>query len=104
MALEQVFGCPKTLSRLRSGPLGKFLDGFCNWLLDRGFRRQAVTELNKKIFRDYMLYEILYHIQHVVCKISKSVFRNSLTINFAGIEGKTWERHTDNTSTEHFNR
>jgi len=26
MALEQVFECPRTLSRLRSGPLGNLLD------------------------------------------------------------------------------
>ncbi len=30
MALEQVFEYPRTLRRLRSGPLGKLLEGFCN--------------------------------------------------------------------------
>jgi integrase/recombinase XerD len=42
MALEEVFECPRTLSRLRSGPLGNILEGFCNWLLQRGFSRQSV--------------------------------------------------------------
>ena len=42
MALEQNFECPRTLSRLRSGPLGKFLEGFCNWLLEHGFSRWTI--------------------------------------------------------------
>ena len=42
MALEQVFECPATLERLRSGPLGTFLEDFCNWLLERGFSRWSV--------------------------------------------------------------
>ena len=32
MALELVFTCPRTLKKLRSGPLGMLLDGFCDWL------------------------------------------------------------------------
>jgi integrase/recombinase XerD len=39
MALEQVFECPLTLARLRSAPLGKLLDCYCEWLLNHGFRR-----------------------------------------------------------------
>jgi integrase/recombinase XerD len=39
MALERVFECPTTLAKLRSAPLGKLLDCFCKWLLDRGFSR-----------------------------------------------------------------
>lgn len=42
MALEQVFDCPRTLSRLRTGPLGKLLEGFCRWLLDGGFTRGCI--------------------------------------------------------------
>jgi len=42
MALEQIFECPRTLSRLRSGPLGKLLEGFCNWLLGHGFSRWTI--------------------------------------------------------------
>jgi len=42
MALELVFECPRTLGRLRTGPLGKILDGFCSWLLSRGFRRETI--------------------------------------------------------------
>jgi integrase/recombinase XerD len=44
MALELVFECPRTLSRLRNGPLGKVLDGFCNWLLSHGFRRETIRK------------------------------------------------------------
>jgi hypothetical protein len=29
MALEQVFKCPRTLNKLREGPLGELMDGFC---------------------------------------------------------------------------
>lgn len=36
MGLEQAFSCPKTLKKLRSGPLGTLLDGFCTWLLEHG--------------------------------------------------------------------
>ena len=42
MELERVFSCPGTLTKLRSGPLGIHLDGFCIWLLDRGFSRNTV--------------------------------------------------------------
>jgi integrase/recombinase XerD len=38
MALERVFEYPRTLRRLRSGPIGKLLEGFCSWLLEHGFR------------------------------------------------------------------
>lgn len=42
MAIELVFVCPKTLSKLRSGPLGKLLDGFCDWLQKCGFSRSTI--------------------------------------------------------------
>ena len=42
MALELVFECPRTLRKLRSGPLGRILDGFCDWLLEHGFTRYTV--------------------------------------------------------------
>jgi len=42
MALELVFQCPRTLGRLRAGPLGELLDGFCNWLLSSGFKRETI--------------------------------------------------------------
>jgi integrase/recombinase XerD len=42
MALESVFECPRTLKKLRSGPLGRILDGFCDWLLQHGFTRHTV--------------------------------------------------------------
>jgi len=33
MGLEQVFSCPSTVEKLRSGALGNLVDGFCGWLL-----------------------------------------------------------------------
>lgn len=54
MALELVFSCPRTLKKLRSGPLGRLLEGFCDWLLEHGFTRYSarkhlcnVSHLNK---------------------------------------------------------
>jgi len=38
MGLEQVFSCPSTRERLRSGALRNLVDGFCGWLLMGGFR------------------------------------------------------------------
>jgi hypothetical protein len=56
MALEQVFMCPRTLQKLRSGPLGELLEGFCEWLLRRGFsywtirtHLSNVSHLNEQI-------------------------------------------------------
>jgi site-specific recombinase XerD len=37
MALELIFKCPRTLDKLRNGPLGKLLEGFCGWLLKHDF-------------------------------------------------------------------
>jgi integrase/recombinase XerD len=42
MAMELVFESPATLRKLRSGALGKLLDGYCDWLLEHGFTRQIV--------------------------------------------------------------
>ena len=42
MALELVFVCPQTLGKLRSGPLGKLLDGYCDWLLECGFSQSTI--------------------------------------------------------------
>jgi site-specific recombinase XerD len=44
MALELVFECPRTLKKLRSGPLGEFLEGFCDWLLQHGFARYTARQ------------------------------------------------------------
>lgn len=44
MALELVFECPRKLRNLRSGPLGRFLEGFCHWLLESGFTRGLVRK------------------------------------------------------------
>jgi len=42
MALELVYVCPQKLDKLRSGPLGKLLDGYCDWLLGCGFNRWTI--------------------------------------------------------------
>jgi len=44
MALEQVFECTRTLRRLRRGPVGKLLEGFCSWLLEHGFSRGIIRK------------------------------------------------------------
>jgi integrase/recombinase XerD len=44
MGLERVFEASWTLRDLRSGPLGILLDGFCDWLLERGFARSTVRK------------------------------------------------------------
>jgi len=50
MAIELVFVCPKTLSKLRSGPLGSFLDGFCDWLQECGFSRSTIRNHLSNVF------------------------------------------------------
>ena len=42
MGLERVFEASWTLRDLRRDPLGSLLDAFCDWLLDRGFRKFTV--------------------------------------------------------------
>ncbi|MDA3808569.1 MAG: site-specific integrase [Thiomicrorhabdus sp.] len=44
MALELIFECPRTLNKLRSGPLGKLLDGYCEWLCKCGFSRTTIRQ------------------------------------------------------------
>jgi len=44
MALELVFTCPRTLKKLRSGPWGKLLEGFCDWLLGHRFARYTARK------------------------------------------------------------
>ena len=46
MVLKQIFECPRNISRLRSGPLGKLLEGFCNWLLGHGFSAQRSVSIS----------------------------------------------------------
>ena len=42
MALEQVFKYPLTLNKLRGGPLGELMDGFCDALREDGFSLSTV--------------------------------------------------------------
>jgi len=42
MGLERVFEASWTLRQLRSGPLGRLLDDFCDWLLEGGFSWYSV--------------------------------------------------------------
>jgi len=56
MRLEQAFVCQRTLAKLRRGPLGQFLDGFCNWLLERSFTRSTIRKhlSNVSHFSEYL--------------------------------------------------
>lgn len=45
MSLELVFEASRTLEKFRSGPLGNRLDGFCDWLLERGYSRGTIRLL-----------------------------------------------------------
>ncbi len=56
MALEQVFKCPRTLNKLRSGPLSKFMEGFCRWLLSNGFSISCIRVhlVNASHFNSYL--------------------------------------------------
>ncbi len=49
MALESVFVCSRTLSKLRSGPLGHLLDGYCDWLLKCGFSHSTIRNHLSKV-------------------------------------------------------
>lgn len=44
MGLEQVLLRPAILMKRRSGPLGMLLDGYCAWLLERGFSRHSICK------------------------------------------------------------
>jgi len=45
MALEKIFFDPRALKRFGEGPLASKLDGFCEWLSNRGFARLTVRSL-----------------------------------------------------------
>jgi len=47
--MEQVFKCPITLKRLRSGPLGGLMDGFCTSLLEKGFAPDTIRKHLSKV-------------------------------------------------------
>ena len=42
MSLEVVFKASYTLEKVRCGPLGNNMDGFCDWLLDAGYSRGPI--------------------------------------------------------------
>ena len=42
MILERVFKCPRTLNKLKGGPLGGLMEGFCDALVEIGFRQGTV--------------------------------------------------------------
>ena len=74
MALEQVFDCPLTLRRLRTGPLGKLLEGFCHWLLDVGFTRGCIrTHLS--------------NVSHLNQYLARGMARPRATVTAKDIEG-----------------
>ena len=49
MTLECVFVCSRTISKLRSGPLGNLLDGYCDWLLGDGFNIGTIRNHLSKV-------------------------------------------------------
>ena len=49
MTLECVFVCSRTISKLRSGPLGNLLDGYSDWLLDDGFSLVTIRNHLSKV-------------------------------------------------------
>jgi len=76
MALEQVFACPKTIKRMQSAPLGKLLEGFCNWLLEHGFTRSTIR---KHIFR---LFHLNRHLGDPECGIRESLSSRDVEASF----------------------
>ena len=42
MSLEFAFEASYTLEKLRCGPLGNTMDGFCDWLLSSGYSRGSI--------------------------------------------------------------
>ena len=76
MALEKVFECPRTLRRLRSDPLGKLLEGFCNWLLEHGFTRSTIR---KHLFR---LSHLNIHLGEPECGIRENITTRDVKASF----------------------
>lgn len=74
MALERVFDCPRTLRRLRTGPLGKFLEGFCHWLLAGGYTRGCIRKH-------------LSNVSHLNEYLSSAMARPRTTVTAKDIEG-----------------
>ncbi|MFO8083431.1 MAG: site-specific integrase [Desulfobacterales bacterium] len=73
MALEQVFTHPRTIERIRSGPLGKLADKFCSWLLEHGFSRSAT--------RHHLFY--LYHLNKHLRGSDSSITIRDVKASFA---------------------
>ena len=65
MALELVFVCPRKLGKLfgglRSCPLGKLLDGYCDWVLDDASINSVVFDRDHRPFPGSTV-EIEYHL------------------------------------------
>jgi integrase/recombinase XerD len=74
--MEQVFKCLRTLRRLRSDPLGKFAEGFCNWLLEHGFSRSTIR---KHLFRLSHLNE---HLGGPGCGIRERISTRDIKVSF----------------------
>jgi len=56
MELEKVFTCPRTLNKLRTGPLANLLEGFSHWLLIEGFTRNCIRQHLSRLlhFNEYL--------------------------------------------------
>ncbi|MGB9023262.1 MAG: site-specific integrase [Candidatus Bathyarchaeia archaeon] len=92
MALERVFECPRTLRRLRSDPIGKLLEGFCNWLLEHGFSRWTIR---KHLFNVSHLNEHLGGLRSRVCQgvSSKEIEGFFKTYPLRCVNRKPLEKH-----------
>lgn len=44
MSLELMFEASRTLEKFRNGPLRGYLEGFCDWLLNQGFKRGTIRQ------------------------------------------------------------
>jgi len=84
--LERVFEYPRTLRRLRSGPIGKLLGGFCNWLLEHGFSRGTVR---KHLFNVSHLNE---HLGGSRSKVHQSVSLREVEGFFRAYPLRCWNR------------
>lgn len=66
MTLEQVFKCPRTLNKLRNGPLGELMDGFCTALLENGFTPGTIRKHLSNVHHFKVYLSIRNHVDEQV--------------------------------------
>ena len=77
MALERVFECSQTLKKVRSCPLGRLLEGFCQWLQDSRYSWRAIRYHVKNVvhFGDYLRGESDADRTQITAKEVECIFR-----------------------------